>query len=59
MGIYNISDYAWNYKYMVFRLCDGKAWFFSAWNDYAEACKQARENDGGVIETAHVLEAEF
>ena len=41
--INNAETYAANYKYIVYNLVEGEAWFFSAWNDLARASEQAHE----------------
>ena len=43
LTIRNASAYAANYKYIVYNLVGGEAWFFSAWNDLMKASEQAHE----------------
>jgi len=43
LTIKNASAYAADYKYIVYNLVEGEAWFFSAWNDLTRASEQAHE----------------
>ena len=43
MKINNMPDWAKRKKYIVFRMIDGEAWFYDAWNDYLKAFKQCME----------------
>lgn len=35
--INNMPDYAWAYKFIVFRLVNGSRWFFGAYNSISQA----------------------
>ena len=43
LAIKNVPNYAADYKYIVYNLVEGEAWFFSAWNDLARASEQVHE----------------
>ena len=47
--IYNLPDYANEYKYIVARRIDGDLWFWGAWDDRNEANKVALEIGGEVV----------
>lgn len=45
--IRNLPEYAKDYKYIVYRICDdGEKWFWGAWNDFKKAEEARREIDG-------------
>lgn len=54
MSINNMADWAWEKKYVVFRVVDGKAWFYDAWDDYRKALRQAIEENGQIIPTSEI-----
>jgi hypothetical protein len=53
--INNMAEWAWENKYVVFRIVDGKAWFYDAWNDYKKALNQAIEEDGQIIPISEIV----
>ena len=54
MIIYNLPEWARKKRFIVFRLVEGDAWFFDAWDAYEKALKQAVEIDGQVIPVGEV-----
>lgn len=54
MKIYNLPEWAWERRFIVFRLVEGDAWFFDAWDAYEKALKQAVEIGGQVIPVGEV-----
>ena len=59
MRINNMPDWAKRKKYIVFRMVDGEAWFYDAWNDYMKAFKQCMEPDvrGHIVPINEINEA--
>jgi hypothetical protein len=57
MYINNLADWAKAKKVVVFRLVDGAAWFYDAWDDYTKALSQAVEIGGQIIPTSEISEA--
>lgn len=51
--IKNACYYATQCAYIVYRMVDGEAWFFSAWDDLVKANSQAREFGLCVADVAH------
>lgn len=47
--INNVSDYAWDYKYIVARKCDGEYWFWGAYNEFDRALYAAEEEGGQIF----------
>lgn len=54
MLINNISDYAFKRKYVVFRMVNGEAWYYAAWDNYDKALNQALEEGGQVAPISEV-----
>lgn len=48
--ISNMQEYAWKYKYVVFRNASGSAWFYGAYDSLEDALDTARKVDGAVAE---------
>lgn len=53
MNIHNIPAYAYDYRYIVYRVVDGDRWFWGAWND-RDAALQAAAEVGGEVADATV-----
>lgn len=45
----NVSAWAKESKFIVFRVVEGQNWFYDAWNDFEKALKQAVEIGGQVV----------
>lgn len=54
MKINNVESYALNKKFIVYRMIDGEAWFYDAWNDTRKAEEQSREINGYVTKTNEI-----
>ena len=48
--IANVPEYAYQYRYITYRLIDGEAWFWGAYEDSNEALDAAREIGGYVLD---------
>lgn len=46
--IHNPPDYEKDYRFIVYRIVDNKAWFYGAYNDAGKACEVAMNIDGFV-----------
>jgi hypothetical protein len=46
MEIKNTPPYAADYRFIVYRICDGERWFWGAWNDGGKAAQAAAEIGG-------------
>ena len=55
MTVYNVPTYAKEYNYMVARECDGKLWFYGAYETKERATEVAIEVRGIVVEQCHRL----
>lgn len=49
MMIMGMPAYAVEYRYIVARMCEGQAWFWGAYSDWARASQAAKEVDGFVV----------
>ena len=49
MMIMGMPAYAAEYDFIVARFCDGEAWFWGAYSDWARASQAAEEADGFVV----------
>lgn len=56
MIVNNMSESARKYRYIVFRMVDGEAWYYGAWNDHERALEQALEIDGQFVPVEEVEE---
>ena len=54
MKINNLKDYAKNHKYIVYRVVDGEAWFWGAYDELKDASAAMLDIAGCVIETEKV-----
>lgn len=54
LKVYNLPDYAWENKFIVYRSVDGKAWFWGAYNEVSEAQKAADEIHGYIEEVRNI-----
>lgn len=52
MNIMNKPTYADDYEFIVARECDGKFWFWGAYNDVTMAGQAAAEIGGQIFRTA-------
>lgn len=50
----NVENYAKEDPYWVVRICEGEAWFYSAWDDEKKAQRAASEIGGVVVENKEV-----
>ena len=48
--VYNVPEYAMEYRYWVVTPSGGRLWFYSAWNFYTEAEKAKDDNTRIVVE---------
>ena len=48
--IENLPEYAYQYRYIVYRDADGQHWFWGAYSDAGEACEVAKAIDGYVLD---------
>ena len=46
--IENLPEYAYQYRYIVYRKVNGHIWFWGAYDDAGEACEVAKAVDGYV-----------
>ena len=53
-NIKNISDRAYNYKWIVAKEVEGDLWFEGAWNHYENACESAYRVNGIVFRNPEV-----
>lgn len=51
MRIRNLPDYAYAYKYVVYREAGGECWFYGAYNAAEKAAAVADEVGGKIIMT--------
>lgn len=47
--IYNLPDYAQDYRYIVTTIVDDELWFYGAYNDYEKALLVARETSDRMV----------
>ena len=59
MKINNVEAYAKDMKYVVFRIVDGTAWYYNAWNDYGKALAQAIDCGGYIIPSSEVEKGDY
>ena len=52
--IRNVPEYAWNYKFIVYSVCNGENWFFGAYNEISQALAAYCECKGLIEETVNV-----
>lgn len=49
MRVYNVPNSAKKCHYIVYRLVNGAAWYYGAWESYEKALKQALIIQGQII----------
>ena len=57
MLIHNVPNYAWSYRYIVYRTVDGAAYFWGAFYTLSEASRVAEEVHGYITEVENVENA--
>ena len=48
--IENLPEYAYQYRFIVYRDADGQHWFWGAYSDAGKACEVAKTVDGYVFD---------
>ena len=48
--VYNVPEYAMEYRYWVVTPSGGRLWFYSAWNFYSQAEKAKDDNTRIILE---------
>ena len=48
--IENLPEYAYQYRFIVYRDADGQKWFWGAYSDAGKACEVAKTVDGYVFD---------
>ena len=48
--IENLPEYAYQYRFIVYRGTDGQQWFWGAYSDAGKACEVAKTVDGYVFD---------
>lgn len=55
--VYNVSDNAVRFPWMVIRFVEGDFWYYGSWNKIEDAARCAAEVGGAAVPTHVVLEA--
>ena len=57
MLMHNVPEYAWPYRFIVYRTVDGDAYFWGAFDTLSEASRVAEEIHGYIEEARNVENA--
>lgn len=54
MKINNLPNYAKDHRFIVYRVVNGEAWFWGAYDEVSEASNAMMDIDGCIVETEKV-----